>query len=697
VTSEAPNASRPAALVALAAGAAAFALYARITSPWHALGWVVLVPWLAVLDRTGSTAQALRAGALMSILLSVSAFGWFASAIRTYTNVPWIVGLAVLLLLGPFLQPQLVVFAGVRRLVQARGGPFWRTTLAGAGVWVGVEWLVPKLFGDTLGYGLYPSVWMRQAADLSGVGALTFVLVVANECAGAALTALLRRAPLRRTLAPAAAATVLATGLAAYGAIRCAQVDADRGGTPVAAAIVQADIGQYDRLRAERGTFETVRLILDTHFALSREALGRGNVDLLVWPETVYPTTFGTPKSADGAAFDRTIAAFVAGSAVPLVFGSYDTDGADEFNAAVFLEPARQGPLAFETYRKTSLFPLTERVPPILDWAVVRRWLPWLGTWKPGGGARAVGVRLRDGRTLRIAPLICYDALEAKHALGAVRDGAELIVTLSNDSWFTVGNAAWLHLVGAAFRSVETRRPQLRATNTGISAVITPTGDLAETADVHERRALVGSVRPEGAASTLILAWGDWFAPTALAAALALVAAPGRRRRPAGCPRVPVRSSRIMDGPRFNAPTRTERLFNRLFGALVGLGIGLPHNFLLEVRGRRTGRTFATPVDVLAHDGRRFLVAARGETQWVRNARASGRVVLRKGLRREELRLRAVPDRDKPVLLKAYLDRFKLTVQRYFPVPAGSPAEDLAPLAGRYPVFELLPPEPPRS
>jgi deazaflavin-dependent oxidoreductase (nitroreductase family) len=189
----------------------------------------------------------------------------------------------------------------------------------------------------------------------------------------------------------------------------------------------------------------------------------------------------------------------------------------------------------------------------------------------------------------------------------------------------------------------------------------------------------------------------EWLVPKLFGAALALVAVPGRRRRPAGRPRVPVRSSRTMDGPSFAAPTRTERLFNRLFGALVGLGIGLPHNFLLEVRGRRTGRTFATPVDVLAHDGRRFLVAARGETQWVRNARASGRVVLRKGFRREELRLRAVPDRDKPPLLKAYLDRFKLTVQRYFPVPAGSPAADLAPLAGRYPVFELVPPEAPSS
>ncbi len=111
---------------------------------------------------------------------------------------------------------------------------------------------------------------------------------------------------------------------------------------------------------------------------------------------------------------------------------------------------------------------------------------------------------------------------------------------------------------------------------------------------------------------------------------------------------------------------------------------------LLEVRGRKSGRTYSTPVDVLGYGGRRYLVAARGDTQWVRNARASGQVMLRKGTRREECRLRAVADREKPELLKAYLDRFKMTVQRYFPIAAGSPVEKFAPVAAGYPVFELI-------
>jgi deazaflavin-dependent oxidoreductase (nitroreductase family) len=143
--------------------------------------------------------------------------------------------------------------------------------------------------------------------------------------------------------------------------------------------------------------------------------------------------------------------------------------------------------------------------------------------------------------------------------------------------------------------------------------------------------------------------------------------------------------------PYFDQPRALERLFTRLFGVLVGLDLGLPHNHLLQVRGRKTGRLYSTPVDVLTRAGRRFLVAGRGETQWVRNALAAGGVSLKKGRRSEAFELRAIPDEEKPEILKAYLDRFALTVQRYFPVPAGSPTDVFRPLAARYPVFELIP------
>ncbi|HUI84931.1 MAG TPA: nitroreductase/quinone reductase family protein [Candidatus Binatia bacterium] len=140
----------------------------------------------------------------------------------------------------------------------------------------------------------------------------------------------------------------------------------------------------------------------------------------------------------------------------------------------------------------------------------------------------------------------------------------------------------------------------------------------------------------------------------------------------------------------FHEPTAMEKLFNRCFGFLVGLGLGLKHNYLLQVRGRKSGKLYSTPVDLLELEGRRYLVAPRGRTQWVRNAEAAGRVVLKKGTRRQTFGLRAVDDAQKPPLLKAYLDSFRPTVQRYFPVAAGSDASAFVAIAANYPIFELI-------
>ena len=141
----------------------------------------------------------------------------------------------------------------------------------------------------------------------------------------------------------------------------------------------------------------------------------------------------------------------------------------------------------------------------------------------------------------------------------------------------------------------------------------------------------------------------------------------------------------------FRRPTAVERVFNRVFGFLVGLGWGFSYNYLLQVRGRKSGKLYSTPIDLLESGGKSFLVAPRGRTQWVRNAEAAGEITLKKGRLQQRFRLRALSDQEKPEILKAYLDQFKREVQRYFPVAAGSPAEAFAGLVGSYPAFELIP------
>jgi hypothetical protein len=141
----------------------------------------------------------------------------------------------------------------------------------------------------------------------------------------------------------------------------------------------------------------------------------------------------------------------------------------------------------------------------------------------------------------------------------------------------------------------------------------------------------------------------------------------------------------------FRRPGTVERTFGRALVLLVRLGIVRGHFFVLEVRGRKSGRTISLPVDPIEFAGKRYLVCARGESNWVKNARIAGDIVLVQALRREYYRLRELPANERAPILKAYLDHFALEVQRFFPLAKGSPVEAFNDFAPRYPVFELSP------
>ena len=208
-----------------------------------------------------------------------------------------------------------------------------------------------------------------------------------------------------------------------------------------------------------------------------------------------------------------------------MIFGSYDSDGTSEFNAAFFLAPHAGAARPFAVYRKARLFPLTERVPAFLDSPRLRRALPvarHLGRRR--GDERRAGRTARTARRCRWLRSFATTFSTPRSRARPCRDGADLIVTLSNDSWFAFGPGPELHLQGAVFRSIETRRPQVRATNTGISAVIDATGDVVARAGVDERATLVAAVVPERRTTTLVVRFGEWLNPCALLMTIALVA-----------------------------------------------------------------------------------------------------------------------------------------------------------------------------
>jgi hypothetical protein len=145
------------------------------------------------------------------------------------------------------------------------------------------------------------------------------------------------------------------------------------------------------------------------------------------------------------------------------------------------------------------------------------------------------------------------------------------------------------------------------------------------------------------------------------------------------------------NAPSYLGPGALYRILGRALVLLVWIGLIRSHFYVLQVRGRKTGRTISLPVDPLDLEGRRYLVCARGNANWVRNARAAGEVALVRAMRRRRYAARELSPSLRPPVLKAYLDRFAGEVQRFFPVPKGSPVESFNDLAPRYPVFELQP------
>ncbi len=141
----------------------------------------------------------------------------------------------------------------------------------------------------------------------------------------------------------------------------------------------------------------------------------------------------------------------------------------------------------------------------------------------------------------------------------------------------------------------------------------------------------------------------------------------------------------------FRTATQAEQFFNRAFGFLVGLGLSPSYNYLLEVKGRKSGKIYSTPVNLHEVNGKQFLVAPRGRTQWVRNAEVSGEITLKKRGRRRSYKLRALADSEKPEILKSYLVRYGSMVQRFFAIQPDAPLEAFAQIASGYPAFELIP------
>jgi deazaflavin-dependent oxidoreductase (nitroreductase family) len=142
---------------------------------------------------------------------------------------------------------------------------------------------------------------------------------------------------------------------------------------------------------------------------------------------------------------------------------------------------------------------------------------------------------------------------------------------------------------------------------------------------------------------------------------------------------------------RYVSPTSADRAFNAVVQLLTKLGVSLYGSRVLAVRGRKSGEWRTVPVNLLIHEDARYLVAPRGETEWVRNIRAAGGGELRIGRTSEPIQVVELTDAEKPPILQVYIRKWWFEVGRFFEgVTRDASLEDLRGIASGFPIFRLV-------
>ncbi|MDX2170955.1 MAG: apolipoprotein N-acyltransferase [Deltaproteobacteria bacterium] len=502
-------------VVATIAILASAALHALAFPPcgWWPLAFVALAPFFVVVTGVSPRRAALYGG-LWGVAAHWAEAAWVLPAMRDYYQQPVALAVAFGLVSSLLFRgiPYALFGAAAAWLLRGRRGGGAAALLAA--LWVAFELLRAR--GPSadpwllLGYALVPRPVLLQAADLGGIYLLSFVVALVN--AALAQMALPVASARRQTRAAALMAAAAVLGLLLYGQWRLATVLPD--GAPVPVAIVQGnnDLGAQWRV-------EHYGAGLDTYLDLSRQAVARG-ADLLVWPESAV-----TFFLAHEPQYLARIEAMLAERDTALVAGAphfADPDPAlpQYFNSAFAV--GRDGIAA--RYDKQRLLPFAEYFP-LRFVELLRRRFDRVRSFTAGGEAALLPTPL--GPT---AVVICFEAVFPELVRERMQAGATALLNLSNDAWLGTGSGPAQHFAMVVPRAVEERTWIVRATTTGISALIDPTGVVRASAPANAAALLSGDVVP-GTTPTLYRRWGDWFA-VACAALVGLVAAVQYLARP---------------------------------------------------------------------------------------------------------------------------------------------------------------------
>jgi apolipoprotein N-acyltransferase len=281
-------------------------------------------------------------------------------------------------------------------------------------------------------------------------------------------------------------------------------------------ALIQANIGDYLKVAAEQGTLEATDQVMDRYLGMSANALSSGfHPDAVVWPETAYPALFQRPKTRLEDRMQTRFDELLQKSQGTFIFGGYDSNETtgEEYNALFFYDPLTK---IRQAYHKAILLMFGETLPFADSFPTLKSWFPTMGFFGHGNGPEVYAVRNHSQHEFQIAPSICYEGLFTEYAVEGALKGADVLLNVTNDSWFGERGEPYLHLALTQFRSIETRLPLIRSTNTGISVAITPLGETPKLSEVSKEDILYTQIgkrlMPETPYMTMAHAFGgNWF------------------------------------------------------------------------------------------------------------------------------------------------------------------------------------------
>ncbi|MFN3476278.1 MAG: apolipoprotein N-acyltransferase [Candidatus Methylomirabilales bacterium] len=472
------------------------------------VAFFALVPFLFALY--GERPQkAFGMGLLTGCLFYLVSLSWMTHTMTVYGGLSWPVSVLVLFALAFYLSLYFALFALLFAKLQDRSGLF--QPLFASSLWTALEYLRTYLLTgfpwNLLGYSQYRNLPLIQIAAYTGVYGVSFLLVFVNASIAYALRPPFRG---RKVLPPLLLSLFLL--LSAFGSSWIPLPQPSKG-RELRVALLQGNIDQGVKWDPayQRATLEAYR-------RLTLEA-AKENPALIVWPETATPFFLRShPLGEEVLQTAQEARAF-------LLVGSPDWDGEERrryFNSAFLISP--EGRIV-EKYDKIHMVPFGEYVPLKRILFFVQKMAYGIGDFS--GGDRYTVFSFSLGR---FSVTICYEAIFPDQVRRFVQGGADFLVNITNDAWFGPSSAPYQHLAMAAFRAVENRVYLIRAANTGISAIVAPTGEIVKATDLFVEAALSGAIRlKEG--TTFYTRFGDFFTLSCVASSLAAIFSLRRHHR----------------------------------------------------------------------------------------------------------------------------------------------------------------------